>query len=76
MTVQKLLRIKVATNKLIAKKINTANHFIYSGESLLPKPLLNVEVRLMEKMNRFNDPFIRALDQDSYERFHNPNYRS
>lgn len=81
MTRVNTLRLKVTTNKIIAKKVNTANHFIFEGKSLLPEPALDEEStatlgRILKKMARFHNPAHRASDKDLYDRFHDPHYRS
>lgn len=79
--INKLLRLKVATNKIIAKKTNTANHFIFGGKSLFPESPLDEEAtatleRIINKINRFHNPVLRAIDKDLYDRFHDTHYRS
>lgn len=79
--INKILRLKVATNKIISKKANTANHFIFGGKSLLPEPELDKEAtetlgRIIQKINRLHSPANRASDKDLYDRFHNDNYMS
>lgn len=81
--INNLLSLKISVNRMVAKKINTANNFIFEGKSVLPEPavrdLTEMElagIRVENKIERLRNPIFRAIDRDLYDRWHNDNYIS